>query len=332
MDNLTHAITGLMLSRAGLDRWCPRAALILVIAANAPDIDIAAVVGGPAAYLDHHRGATHGLAMLPVVALLPVLIVGLLRRTGFRWGRAWLVSLIGVASHLLLDLTNIYGIRLLAPFSNRWFALEITSVFDAWIWGVGLLAVGWPLLARLVNAEIGARTSPGRGMAVFFLSFLLLYDGARFLLRQRAVATLEAHLHGGGTPMRAAALPGSMNPFRWTGVVETRGLYMLHRMNLRSGFDPTAGVRYFKPAHSPEMEMARRTPAFETLLRFSRYPLWRQIVEPLPEGGVKVQAMDLRFGIPWEGRFTATAILDANRRVVRSWYQFEDPGAPPRFR
>ena len=40
MDNLTHSLTGLMLSRAGLNRFYPRATLVLVIAANIPDIDI----------------------------------------------------------------------------------------------------------------------------------------------------------------------------------------------------------------------------------------------------------------------------------------------------
>src|ERR1043165_1620564 len=45
MDPLTHTATGLFLSRAGLNRWTPLATPILLLAANAPDIDIGGVGG-----------------------------------------------------------------------------------------------------------------------------------------------------------------------------------------------------------------------------------------------------------------------------------------------
>ena len=52
------------------------------------------------------------------MALLPLLIVRLVGRRPIEWGTAYLISLIGVASHLALDLTNFYGVRLLLPFSD----------------------------------------------------------------------------------------------------------------------------------------------------------------------------------------------------------------------
>src|SRR5262245_35190376 len=114
MDNLTHTLTGLMLSRAGLNIWCPRATPVLILAANAPDIDvISTFFGGSTEYLHHHRGFTHGLVMAPAMAALAVLVAGLaVRGRKMQWCRAFLVALIGVLSHLLMDWTNIYGIRL----------------------------------------------------------------------------------------------------------------------------------------------------------------------------------------------------------------------------
>ncbi len=50
MDNLTHTLTGLALSRAGLNRWYTRPALVLMLAANIPDIDIVTIAGGPLTY------------------------------------------------------------------------------------------------------------------------------------------------------------------------------------------------------------------------------------------------------------------------------------------
>ena len=103
MDNLTHTLTGVMLSRAGLNKGLPRASLLLIMAANAPDIDVVTAAGGAGFYFEHHRWITHALVAMPLVAMLPVLIFRYAFRQRVPWLRAWLVSMIGIASHLALD-------------------------------------------------------------------------------------------------------------------------------------------------------------------------------------------------------------------------------------
>src|SRR5947209_18686495 len=178
MDNLTHTAVGLFLSRAGLGNWTPRAAAILMLASNAPDIDILSATRGSLTYLHYHRHWTHSLLAMPLMAVLPVLLVRLLGRQPIRWVRAFLASMIAVASHLLLDLTNIYGVRLLLPFSTEWVRLDLTAVVDLWIWSVCLLGIAGPFIGRLVRSEItsGAARVPhhGRGFAWFALVFLVL--------------------------------------------------------------------------------------------------------------------------------------------------------------
>src|SRR6202167_4351755 len=119
MDNLTHSLTGLMLSHAGLNRFYPRATLVLIVSANIPDIDVVAIARGPLYYFEHHRGITHSIAALLVMSLLSALIACALGPTMRGWLVAWGLAGIGVASHLLLDWTNIYGIRLFLPFSSH---------------------------------------------------------------------------------------------------------------------------------------------------------------------------------------------------------------------
>ena len=99
MDPLTHSATGLFLGRAGLNRFSPHAAWILVLASNAPDIDIVTLAGGEIGYLNYHRHLTHSLAAWPVMALLPVLLVRLFTRRPFRWLGAYAISLAAVAAH-----------------------------------------------------------------------------------------------------------------------------------------------------------------------------------------------------------------------------------------
>src|ERR1700683_1706082 len=139
MDPLTHTLTGLFLSRAGLNRWTPRASAILMLAANAPDIDVVSAAGGSLNYLHYHRHLTHSLAAMPVMAMLPVLLVRGVSRKPVHWLGAFFAALIAVGSHLLLDWTNSYGIRLLLPFSGQWLRLDWTHGGGRGGWAVVLL-------------------------------------------------------------------------------------------------------------------------------------------------------------------------------------------------
>src|SRR5581483_5540369 len=180
MDNVTHSLTGLALARAGLNRLCPRATLLLILSANAPDSDIVAAPEGALRYLQVHRGYSHSLLCLPLMALVPVLLVAGIYRQKLPWARAWGLCCIGVASHLLLDWTNSYGVRLLLPFSSDWFHLDLNGLYDGCIMAMLIFAAAWPVFAGLVSREIGDRTrlpgGPGRGMAIFTLAFFLFFD------------------------------------------------------------------------------------------------------------------------------------------------------------
>ena len=329
MDNLTHSATGFFLGRTGLSRGVPHANWILLLAANAPDVDLVSGAGGALAYLNCHRHLTHAIPLAPLLALLPLLLVRVVSRRALPWGRAYLISLAGVGSHLALDFTNIYGVRLMLPFSARWFRLDQTGVVDLWIWSVCLLALVGPVLARLVNAEIGAsRAAPGRGWAVFALLFLLFYNAGRGVLHERAEAVLDARLYDGAAPLRVAALPSAANPFLWRGLVETPDFYSLQEVNLLGEFDPAQGRRFYKPEAAPALSAAAGTRVFRDFLRFSQFPLWRVTPVWEPEPGTRVEAMDLRFGTPSAPAFVATAVVDARGEVRRAWFSFGE--AAPR--
>jgi inner membrane protein len=322
MDPLTHTAVGLFLSRAGLNRWTPRATPILILAANAPDIDIVSAAGGALNYLHYHRHLTHSLAAMPVMALLPVLLVRVAGRKPIRWVGAFCAAMLAVASHLLLDLTNSYGIRLFLPFSSDWLRLDLTNVVDLWIWAVLLLGVAGPFLSRLVGTEIasGRRRPeyPGRGFAIFALSFVLLYNCGRAALHARAVASLDARLYQDSVPLRVAALPGVANPLRWRGLVETGDFYAVADVYLAGEFDPSRAALFYKPNASPALDAARRAPAVREFLEFSQFPLWRVSPAAEMENGRLVEVFDMRFGSPQQPGFMASALVDPENRVVKT--------------
>lgn len=328
MDNLTHCLVGLALSRAGLNRIAPRATLILIVAANIPDVDIAATLL-PLGYLRFHRHLTHALIVAPVMAMLPLLIAWLATRRRLAWKRCYLLSIIGIASHLALDYTNVYGIRLLLPFSARWLSLDITPVIDVWMMAVLLLSVAAPALSHLVSGEIGApRQHAGgarRAFAIFALSFVLIYNCARAVFHERALATIEARLYMDSTPKRVAAFPDALNPLRWRGVAEGEAFYQILDVNLSQPFDPVAGAVYYKAIDSPAVRSANETGAFRALLGFAQYPIWTVTPAAESDGASQVKLMDLRFGNPRRPGFVATAIVDSGSHVLRSWFQFSTP-------
>jgi inner membrane protein len=325
MDPLTHTATGLFLSRAGLNRLTPRATPILLLAANAPDIDIVTTAGGSLNYLHYHRHLTHSLLAMPVLAIACVALVRGATRKPVHWLGAFLAALVAVASHLLLDWTNVYGIRLLLPFSGAWLRLDLTQVVDLWIWGVFLMCLAGPFLARLVTAEItsGKPRGPrhGRGFAWLALVFLLLYNGGRGVLHARAVAILNARLYGGQAPTRVAAFP-DFNPLVWRGLVETAEFYREQEVDLAGIGDSNPPATYPKLSTDASMQAARDTPVFQTFLGFSQFPFWEERPLEEPQGGKQVSVFDLRFGTPPQPGFTASAWLDRLGRVIETEFQF----------
>jgi len=317
MDNLTHSLTGLMLSRAGLNRWYPRADLVLIVSANIPDIDILAIARGPLYYFEQHRGITHSISAAPVMALLPVLLACAIGRTMRGWAAAWGISIIGVASHLLLDWTNTYGVRMFLPFSAQWVHLDLNNLFDLLIWAVLLLGCLGPLVGKLVSSEIGAKSGAGRGLAIFALSFFLIYDFGRFLTHQRAVEILNSRLYRDGPPTRVAAFPtAGISPLEWQGWIERPEFVMHFPVNVRQEFDPEAGSTIYKPTPVPALDAARQASEVQVFLKFAQYPLWSVRVADNPEGAHQVELRDWRFP------FGAAALVDSSNRVISSSFHY----------
>lgn len=326
MDNLTHSLVGLFLARAGCRYATPRGTAIMVLAANAPDIDVIGSIGGATSYLHWHRNITHSLIALPVMAILTVALVRLVGRQPVRWLPAFLVAMLAVASHLLLDLTNNYGVRLLLPFSGRWFSWDTTPVIDFTIWVILLAGVAAPWFAGLVGSEIGEkRRSSGGGWAVAALLLLSAYDYGRSVLHDRAVATVDSRVYGGLSPRRVAAFPTG-NPLEWRGVAELSNAWVMAPVNLREEFHPEDGQYFYKPERMPAMDAAVATGPFQKFLEFVQYPAWS--TEPAGDRSTRVRLVDLRFGTPAQPGFEATATVNDRNQVVDSEFSFGRPRQP----
>lgn len=176
MDNLTHSLVGAAVSKAGADRATPLATATLVIAANAPDIDVLSFVHGSYYALAVRRGLTHGfpaLAVLAIVVTAGVLtwdrMVRLKRRPEAIPARPVPVlglAVIGLLSHPALDWMNVYGMRWALPFDPTWTYGDALFIIDPWIW----LALGGALF---LTSDLGPRATGVVGAAAAFAAVLI---------------------------------------------------------------------------------------------------------------------------------------------------------------
>lgn len=218
MDNLTHSLVGAVLGQAGLKKKTGLAMPALIIGANLPDVDVTcfAWLTGTE-HLAFRRGITHGP---PALVLLPLILAGIL--WGFdRWqtkrgtrpeGRlpvhfGWLfaLSFIACLTHPAMDWLNVYGIRLLEPFSHQWFYGDTLFIIDPWIWAM-LIAGIW-VSRRREKAGAAKWARP----AQVGLVAMLAYIGVNWGITQYAKLQIVFHEPHAVDPI---ASPVPFNPFR----------------------------------------------------------------------------------------------------------------------
>jgi inner membrane protein len=261
VDNLTHSLVGAVIGRMGLKTLTPRAMPALIIAANLPDIDtfVAPLIGQqPIAF---HRGFTHGiggLVILPFVTAAIILIWDKLRPGKGPSVLFWplvLISLVGVFSHLLLDLMTSYGIRLLEPFSHERFYLDAWYIIDPWIWLMLILGLEFSWRAERLGRDW---TMP----ALIALSALFGYGLLNLGISERAEVLTRQQLESRGIePTLVVANPRFLTFWRrhilwrtaeihgdgWSGL--RRGVVLEPRIAANNLDDPRLAAAAKRDAH-----------------------------------------------------------------------------------
>ena len=267
MDNITHTLIGATLARTPIGRAGRGATIALILASNAPDIDIVASAGGALRYLEWHRGPTHGPLGLVGLGLATAGLVLAGRAAIDRWrgspaagsssrnasyAAITMVSMVGVLLHILMDLPTSYGSRLLSPIDWHWYAFDWMPILDIYLLGTltaGLL-IGqrWPAARRrnaaivltLLTVDYGVRaTAHERALSlaprVFGPALPAPCDGApprRLVDRWPRSAAATKTGPAGRCLLETAALPGFGSPFRWRLIASLSNAYLVRDIDL----------------------------------------------------------------------------------------------------
>jgi len=329
------------MGRAGFNRKTAYATLTMLLAAEAADIDVLWDLKGPVAALQHHRGITHSFVGVPFMAAATLLGVYILHRLwlgrrkprpGFppvRWTLLYWLALLAALSHLLLDYTTAYGIRLFEPFNYRWYSWDIMFIIEPIMLAVLILGLALPWFFGLINQEVGTRDKGPRGGigAIAALMCVVVVWGYRDFQHRRALNAMSAVTYNGATASRIAAYPYWINPYRWLGVVETPDFFQTVAVDSsKPEIDPRGDARtYYKPEETPVTRAAKGSDFGRVYLDWAVFP----VVEMQPlEGEMKgylANFKDLRYAYPGRSVLSGFVLLSPSLQVEEQGMNSDRP-------
>jgi inner membrane protein len=316
MDNLCHTLAGAALGEAGLKRRTAWGMATLMIASNLPDVDVAVFATDTLA-MSFRRGWTHGVvaqAVLPGVLALTIYASGRARRrrsdplpataasTVNLAGVVWL-SYLGTWLHVFMDWLNSYGVRLLKPFSDRWFYGDALYIVDPILYVVfGAAIVAARRAARRGHADSRRPARVGVLVAAVYMAVML---ASNWWARAEVRNGLERAGHG---TRRFMVTPVFLNPFRREVIIDMGDRYEKALL----WFEP---LPHFRPAGygvntnaaDPAAREAAETPRFQAFLMWSRFPFF--VVERTA-AATRVVINDYRYSGPSGREGWATQVLD----------------------
>jgi inner membrane protein len=346
VDNLTHSLFGWTLARAGLGRRVPHATATLILASNAPDVDVVAGFRSGVDYLAAHRGPTHGPLGVIGLGLITAGIIAAWSRwrspnrgMGVDDGRTrhftrwWILAMIGVVCHVLMDLPTSYGTRLLSPFIWTWYALDWMPIIDVYLWV--MLAVALVVGSKLRRERV----------AMLALGLMAFDYAARAALHERALANAAAFdaagvhapctiaptfvAHSGSIAVsprspnacvEAAALPTFLSPFTWRSIRRHADSYELSDRKIL-GEQATASLTRLASDTGADVVRARASRAGQVYFDFARFPVAQVSVHAGTFTSVRLldarfMMMPLASGNTRNARLSVTITFDESGRTV----------------
>jgi inner membrane protein len=180
------------------------------LAGLAPDLDVLIrSETDPVLFLEYHRQFTHSFFFIPLGALLVSLFVFPFVKASLSFKKTYLASLLGYATHGLLDACTSYGTLLFWPFSNERITWNNISIVD-------------PLftIPALILVVVAMKT--GQRMFSFMaIGWIIFYLGLGFVQYERAAsaATVLAQSRG-HNPERLTLKPSFGNLILWKSIYQ----------------------------------------------------------------------------------------------------------------
>lgn len=210
MDSITQALLGATVQASLLGRWQGRRALLYgAVLGTLPDLDVVIDYGDAVAEMTYHRGFSHSLFTLSLLAVVLTWLVRRLRPDpGYSSRRLLLTLWLVLITHVLLDAFTSYGTQLLWPLATPPVAWSSVFIIDP-LYSLPLL------LAVLAGAVFGLKGRRPR-WAPIALTLSSLYLAFTLAGKQMAEHRVDAAMAAAGVhPSQVFSTPTPFNSLLW---------------------------------------------------------------------------------------------------------------------
>ena len=211
MDPLSQGTVGAAFAQSAANKNnIFKIGVIGFLAGLAPDLDILIQSStDPILFLEYHRQFTHSLFFIPFGSLIVALVLFPLVKSSMSIKTVYFASLLGYATHGLLDACTSYGTQLFWPFSNERVTWNNISIVD-------------PLFTIPVLILIGIAIKTKKKIFSFFaIGWISFYLSLGFVQYERALlAAIELANDRGHNPERLTLKPSFGNLILWKSIYQ----------------------------------------------------------------------------------------------------------------
>jgi len=301
MDTITQGLLGAATAQLGFrQRIGKDATWLAALAGIVPDLDIfvqplMTLSGRETDDFTRtviHRGISHSLVMVPVFSLLITLLWRRFRRSSKSpkpFALLYACVFVALLSHPLLDWTTSYGTQLLAPFTDRRFALDFMPIIDIFYTPMLILTLTACYVIRKVKSN-ACNLTLYIGWIGFGLSTAYILTGG--VMKTRAIQTMKKHFPEKTTAGQYQAYPQIGTIFLWRITYRDDTTWAAGRVNLL--FRAKPHINHETIHRNSWIDKARQldeTQTFEWFAMGQIRPVYRKRYD-----SHVVEIMDMRYG------------------------------------
>ena len=228
-----------------------------------PDLDVFIPLGGPVENFVYHRGFSHSMVLLALLApLFGWLISRIHADSRDRFRQWWLLSFLVLEIAVLLDLFTVYGTQVLWPFDTTPHAWPVLFIIDP--------LFSLPIVVGVLAAAFLNRKQPlGHRLNAAGLTIAVIYLGWAFGARELVNHTVRDGLAARGVSAeRLISTPTPFNTLLWRFVGIDGDRYFETYVSVFDGESPLTIDHY--PLNHDLLDGLRDHPPVAMLRWFSR--------------------------------------------------------------
>ena len=248
MDPLSQGAVGAAFAQSSANKKnIFKIGVIGFLAGLAPDLDILIKSStDPILFLEYHRQFTHSLFFIPFGSLIVALMLFPFVKSSMSIKTVYYASLLGYATHGLLDACTSYGTQLFWPFSNERVTWNNISIVD-------------PLFTiPVVILVVIAIKTKKKIFSFFSIGWIIFYLSLGFIQYERALlAAVELAQVRGHSPERLTLKPSFGNLILWKSIYQHKETFYVDAIRVAQSSTWCTGesIRVFDyQYHLPNLE------------------------------------------------------------------------------